>query len=386
MFRPPSYSAVKEQPKNHRGEARERARAFLFRGISDGRMLLDGSDVRLVLNSVAEFLMQEFGLPYHEAFEIAKEVIDSVRGYGPLEPLIVMDGVTDILVHRFDHITYERYGRTEIWSHVFQSEEELRLFILRLAASSRTSLNYVRPIASFLTPEGFRIAAAIPPASEYSTLALRRFLGIFSLDELVERGFLTEDLARLLARSVRERKNIIVSGGTGTGKTTFLGTLMKQIPEEETPVLIEEVREMPVENPRIRRLVARPPTVDGVGAITMADLLKLSLQMKPTRIIVSEVRDGAAFYVLQAMQVGHEGSMTTVHANSAREALEKRLPLMLAQAPEMRDIPESNRLAYILSSVDLAVHLSRDIQSGRRRVEEVVAVENGEIRSVYRAY
>lgn len=344
------------------------------------------ADDETLLRELMQHITADLGLPQVLAFRVREEIAKDLRGYSVVTDLIEDPEVSDVIIHRPDDITYEKAGVKGNWPLHFRSNEHLMLFISNLAFRGRFRIDVSNPMGSFTTPEGFRVAVAIPPVSLYPTVAIRKFTDVPTVDDLIRRGYFTPEAGEFVKAIVRGRRNLLVIGGMGTGKTTMLAILAKLFDEKEQPLLIEEVMEAPINVPHLRRLVARPPSIDGRGEVTLGMLLKTALQMKPTRVIVSEVRDGAIFYMFQAMLIGHEGSMSTLHANSAEDALFKRIPSMLAMSPEASLLSYEQRVELAASAVHFIMHLEQDPYTGERYMKalsEVVEDPEPAVRPIF---
>jgi pilus assembly protein CpaF len=335
-----------------------------------------------VQNVLLELVEQEAShLPKPSRINIAAELVDDLLGYGPLEKFFTgpeAEGVTEIKVLRWDVIRIEKEGREFAAQDEngrplrFRDEQHLRDVLDRMLAPTGRRVDLSSPRVSARLPDGSRLMAHIPPvAVNGTTLSIRRFLTNLTMEEFIRRESLSEELAEFLGACVRGRLNLVVSGGTSSGKSSFLNVLATYIPEEESIVTIEDPAELELMHPNVRRLEARPANVEGQGEITQRDLVADALRMAPKRIIVGECRRGEAFDMMQAMGTGHDGSMTTAHANSADHMLNTRLPDMIMMAN--MGLPHEAILRMIADSVDLVVHLVKD-RSGRRRVDHVCEV------------
>ncbi|MFM7260570.1 MAG: CpaF family protein [bacterium] len=303
---------------------------------------------------------------------IVQGVLDDVFGYGPLEPLFADPAVSDVLVSGPDRVWVERGGRLEESTIRFRDTAHVMQVMQRIVRNAGRRIDDRNPMVDARLPDGSRVHAIIPPlALDGPQLSIRRFpprgLG---LERLVELGSMAPETARLLESAVAGRLNVIFSGGAGVGKTTLLNAASAAIGAGERVITIEDAAELRLEGRHVIRLETRMANVEGIGAIGASELLRNALRMRPDRIIVGECRGGEAFDMLQAMNTGHEGSMTTLHANSARDALH-RLESMLAMGGF--GVPVAVLRGYIGSVVDLVVHLSR-LPDGRRVVSEVVEV------------
>ena len=291
---------------------------------------------------------------------LIKRVIDDAVGLGVLEPLIADETVTEIMVNGIDDVFIERSGRIERVPTKFTSEAEIYRLIDRIVSSVDARL-----------AGGERVNVIIPPlALDGPSITIRRFPQPFQLSDLVNRNSLPSEAADFLEALVAARFSILVSGGTGTGKTTFLNALSGVISDHERIITIEDAAELSLQQPHVVRLEARPPNIEGKGQVTIRDLVKNSLRMRPDRIIVGEVRGGEALDMLQAMNTGHEGSLTTVHANSPIDALSR-----LETLATMSDVtlPVDTIRDQINGAIDIIVQLERDSQ-GMRRVNTIEAV------------
>ena len=306
-----------------------------------------------------------------ERTRLMQRIIDEAIGLGVLEPLLADESITEILVNGMRDVFVERRGRLERIPMTFSSEEQLYQTIDRIVSTVNRRVDESSPMVDARLPGGERVNVIIPPlALDGPTITIRRFPRPFRMEDLVARRSIDALLGELLASLVRARCSVLVSGGTGTGKTTFLNALSGLIPGRERIVTIEDAAELTLQQPHVVRLESRPENVEGKGQITIRDLVRNSLRMRPERIVVGEVRGGETMAMLQAMNTGHEGSLTTVHANSAREAL-GRLET-LASMSEL-DLPSDTVRDQINGAIDVIVQLERD-GDGHRHVREVAAV------------
>ena len=302
---------------------------------------------------------------------LVKRIIDDAVGLGVLEPLIADHSVTEIMVNGADDVFVERSGRIERVPTRFTSEAELYQVIDRIVSSVNRRVDESSPMVDARLPGGERVNVIIPPlALDGPTITIRRFPEPFRLPDLVARRSLPQEAADLLGALVAARFNILVSGGTGSGKTTFLNALSGTIPDRERIVTIEDAAELSLQQPHVVRLEARPANTEGRGQVTIRDLVRNSLRMRPDRIIVGEVRGGETLDMLQAMNTGHEGSLTTVHANSAIDALSR-----LETLSSMSDVtlPVETVRDQINGAIDIIIQLERDA-TGARRVSTIEAL------------
>jgi len=262
---------------------------------------------------------------------MVREILDEIYGFGPLEPLMSDPEISDVLVNGADKVFVERNGVLEETDISFADDEHLLQLIHRLVGRAGRRIDEVSPMVDAKLPDGSRLNAVIPPlALKGPTLSIRRFrTHALLFDDMVQMGSLAPDMARFLEMAVQGRLNILISGGTGAGKTTLLNNLSRYISGRERIVTIEQTAELQLQQPDVVSLEARPSNIEGQGEINQTDLLKNSLRMRPDRIIVGESRGGEVLEMLQAMNTGHDGSMSTVHANDTRDALD-RLELMIA--------------------------------------------------------
>ena len=304
-----------------------------------------------------------------ERERLTSDLVDAVFGMGPLEALLDDDTVTEVMVNGTRSIYYERAGRLYRSDASFDSDEQVRVFIDRIIGPLGRRIDEASPMVSARLPQGHRVHAIIPPLSPDGPLiAIRLFSRrIITLEEMAARGSFDDSLRQLLVWAVVARRNVAVSGGTGSGKTTLLNALSCHIPPEERVLTIEDSAELKFDrHPHVVRLEARPPNAEGLGEVTIRDLVINALRMRPDRIIVGECRGGEALDMLQAMNTGHEGSLTTLHANAPHEVVD-RLVTMVRYAV---DLPLDVVEAQIGSAFDLVVQTTR-ARSGERYVSAV---------------
>lgn len=307
------------------------------------------------------------------------ELMDEIFGLGPLEPLMRDPAVTDILVNDPTTVYIERHGRLELTDVVFADEAHLMRIIQRIASRVGRRIDEVSPMVDARLPDGSRVNAIVPPlALDGPTLSIRRFgAEPLTIDDLVALHSIRPEVVQFLAGAIEARVGFLISGGTGAGKTTLLNALSRFIPQGERLVTIEDSAELILQHRHVVRLETRPENMEGQGAVTQRDLVRNSLRMRPDRILVGEVRGAEVWDMLQAMNTGHEGSLTTVHANDAHDAL-MRLEMMVAMTGF--EIPIHVVRQYIATGIKLVVHLSR-LKGGPRRlmrVMEIVGVQDGQ--------
>jgi pilus assembly protein CpaF len=312
---------------------------------------------------------------------LVQGVLDDMFRLGPLEPLLSDESVTDVLVVRYDLVFVERHGRIEESDVRFRDEPHLMHVIQRIVRNAGRRIDERSPMVDARLPDGSRVNAIIPPlAVDGPQLSIRRFPPRSpGLDRLVELGSLAPATADLLRAAVAGRLNILFAGGAGVGKTTMLNAASAWIDPRERVITIEDAAELRLKGAHVVRLETRAANVEGIGAVAARELLRNALRMRPDRIIVGECRGVEAFDMMQAMNTGHEGSMTTLHANSARDTL-TRLESMLAMGGF--DVPVRVLREYIASAIHMVVHLSR-LPDGRRVVNEVVEVRTSDGESIH---
>ena len=333
--------------------------------------LLPERELRSQLRSLATHLcgQQSVNLPPDDREAMVREIMDEIYGFGAIEPLMNDPEVSDVLINGPDSVFIERNGLLERTDIRFASNEHLIHFIQRLVGRAGRRIDEVSPMVDCKLPDGSRLNAVIPPlALRGPTVSIRRFKSAgVSFEDMVRGGTLTPEMADFMVACVRGRMNVVVSGGTGAGKTTMLNNIGRFIPETERIVTIEQTAELQMQQNDVVALETRPPNVEGRGEITQRDLLKNSLRMRPDRIIVGEARGGEVLDMLQAMNTGHDGSMSTVHANDTRDALD-RMELMIALSGV--ELPTVVARQYIASAVQILIHMMR-LSTGERKVMRI---------------
>jgi len=315
-------------------------------------------------------------LSFAEREKLSREILDEIFGLGPLEPLLKDPTISDILVNRFDRVYVERAGKLEITGLSFKDNQHLMQIIDRIVSRIGRRVDESSPMVDARLQDGSRVNAIIPPlALDGACLSIRRFgRDPITARNMLDNKTLTEPMLELLSAVVKGRLNVIISGGTGAGKTTVLNVLSGYIPNSERIVTIEDAAELQLKQEHIVRLETRPPNIEGKGSVRMRQLVINSLRMRPDRIVVGEVRGEEAFDMLQAMNTGHEGSLTTVHANSPRDAL-ARIENMVSMAN--LNIPERAIRHQIANAVHAVVQVAR-LSDGSRKIltiSEVIGME-----------
>ena len=345
---------------------------------------LDQDTLRRELRGFVERALQQEGanLPLNaaERERLLTEIQDEVLGLGPLEPFLQDPTVSDILVNTFKRIYVERFGKLELTDARFKDDAHLRKIIDKIVSSVGRRIDESSPMVDARLKDGSRVNAVIPPlAIDGPMLSIRRFsVDPLEMEDLIRFKTLTPEIGEILQGTVKARLNVLVSGGTGSGKTTTLNVLSRFIPGHERVVTIEDAAELQLKQHHVVRLETRPPNIEGKGEVTQRDLVRNSLRMRPDRIIVGEVRGQEAFDMLQAMNTGHEGSLTTIHSNSPRDAL-IRIETMVSMA--RLDIPTEFLRRYISSALDVVIHIAR-MPDGTRKLmsfQEVTGMEGNVI-------
>jgi pilus assembly protein CpaF len=339
----------------------------------------DGSDPRerVVAAAAARLASTETPLSREERERLCEEIADDILGYGPLEPMLEDKTVTEIMVNGHDRVYVERDGLIESTSAAFANDAHLMRIIEKIVSQVGRRIDEASPMVDARLPDGSRVNAIIPPlALDGPSLTIRKFDGgAYWIEDLVALGTLSEPAARFLEDCVSGKLNVLISGGTGTGKTTLLNALSGFAGADERIITIEDAAELELQQEHVIRLEARPSNIEGTGEIRIRDLVRNALRMRPDRIIVGEVRGAETLDMLQAMNTGHEGSLTTIHANSPRDALARLETLVLTAGVELplRAIREQ-----IASAFDLVIHLARLVDGSRRitHITEVLRMES----------
>jgi pilus assembly protein CpaF len=385
-------TAVVVTPREHHGTHRRSGRSDPFatvkRSVHEGLLEvlgptlydahLDQRELELQVMQTLQAVLQRDETPLTSAdrSRVAQEVADEILGHGPLEPYLRDPEVSEIMVNGYDQIYVEREGRIYPVPATFTDESHLRRTIEKIVARVGRRVDESSPMVDARLPDGSRVNAVIPPiALDGSLLTIRKFAAEpFTVEDLITFGTMTPAVAELLEACVRGRLNIVIGGGTGSGKTTTLNVLSSFVPADERIVTIEDAAELQLRQEHVLRMESRPASLEGSGQVSIRDLVRNALRMRPDRIIIGEIRDGAALDMLQAMNTGHDGSVTTLHSNSPRDSL-ARLETMVLMA--QMDLPQRAIREQMTAAIDLVVHQSR-LKDGTRRITHVTEVEGME--------
>jgi pilus assembly protein CpaF len=339
---------------------------------------MDRAEVNRVIGGVVRDLLEDEGIPLNleERDRLTSQVLDEIFGLGPLQPLMEDPSISDILVDTHARVLVERDGKLFDTDVRFQDDRHLLKVIDRIVSAVGRRIDDSSPMVDARLPDGSRMNAVIPPlAVDGPHLSIRKFkTDVLSAEDLIRMGTLSETLVELMTGVVRSRLNVLISGGTGAGKTTLLNVLSSFIPANERIVTVEDSAELQLRQPRVVRLETRPPNLEGQGAVNQRALVINALRMRPDRIVVGEVRSSEAIDMLQAMNTGHDGSLTTLHSNSPRDAL-NRLETMVAMAN--LNLPERAVRQQVAAAIHVVVQLAR-FSDGKRRLtclSEIVGME-----------
>jgi pilus assembly protein CpaF len=347
-----------------------------------GLEALAKEDLRREIRGALTQIIQMENVPLNQIERdiMIEEVMNEVLGFGPLETLLKDSTISDILVNNYHSVYIERNGRLEMTNVRFKNDEHLLHIIHRIVSTIGRRIDESSPMVDARLPDGSRVNAIIPPlAIDGPCVSIRRFGSRpLQFDDLIKNESVLQEMVEFITGCVRAKLNILISGGTGSGKTTLLNALSSFIPEVErivTPeveriVTIEDSAELQLQQIHVVRLETRPPNIEGMGEVTQRDLVKNCLRMRPDRIILGEVRAGEALDMLQAMNTGHEGSLTTIHANSTRDAL-SRLETMVAMAG--LDLPDKAIRQQVASAIDIIIQASR-LPDGKRKVVTIAEI------------
>jgi pilus assembly protein CpaF len=346
---------------------------------ADGEVdLSHGPQMHQMIEALFNRILNEENLLYTRAVRsrLLDWVIADILGFGPIEPLLKEPSITEVMVNGFDNIYIERFGKVEKTKITFENDTHLMRIIDRIVAPLGRRVDESSPMVDARLPNGFRVNVIIPPLSLIGPmLTVRKFAQTpFTAQDLVANGTLTTSLVNFLKACVEARVNLVISGGTGSGKTTLLNVVSAFIPSHERIITIEDIAELQLKQEHVGRLEKRPPNVEGKGEVSIRQLVINSLRMRPDRIIVGEARGGEALDMLQAMNTGHDGSMTTIHSNSPRDTL-RRIETMVLMAG--LELPLRAIREQVSSAIELIIHMER-LRDGTRKVVHVAEVQGME--------
>ena len=373
--------------KGSRRDDYQRLKAKIHRKVIER---IDFSNIDLIekdllgreISRIIESLIAEENTPLSgpEKASLMVDVLHETFGLGPIEPLLADPDISDILVNRYNQVYIEKFGKLSKVDLTFRDDNHLMQIIDRIVSKIGRRIDESSPYVDARLPDGSRVNAIIPPlALDGPVLSIRRFgVSPFKMSDVLSFGSLVQNMAKILEGCVKTRLNMLISGGSGTGKTTLLNILSEFIPHDERVVTIEDSAELQLKQEHVVRLETRPPNLEGKGEVTQRDLVRNSLRMRPDRIIVGEVRGGEALDMLQAMNTGHDGSLSTIHANTPRDAV-ARLETMVLMAG--MDLPERAIKEQVASAIDVIIHLAR-LSDGSRKlmnISEITGMEGNTI-------
>ena len=375
------------EAKNLGGTEQVSADAYMIRDRVQRRLLTEADgevdlshipQMHQMIESLFNKVLSEENLLYTRAVRarLLDWVISDILGFGPLEPLLQEPTITEVMVNGYDNVYIERFGKVEITRVTFENEAHLMRIIDRIVAPLGRRVDESSPMVDARLPNGYRVNVIIPPLSLIGPmLTIRKFAQTpYTAQDLVANGTLTTSLVNFLKACVEARINIVISGGTGSGKTTLLNVVSAFIPSTERIITIEDIAELQLKQEHVGRLEKRPSNVEGKGEVTIRQLVINSLRMRPDRIIVGEARGGEALDMLQAMNTGHDGSMTTIHSNSPRDTL-RRIETMVLMAG--LELPLKAIREQVSSAIELIIHMER-LRDGTRKVVHVAEVQGME--------
>ena len=343
--------------------------------------VMSETDLEDTILQMLEEMFQDVYIPMEEKADITDQVYSAIRGLGILDSIIHDDTITEVMINGPDHVFIEQNGKVRRISDTFENEQKLEDIIQRVVGMAGREVNQANPIVDTRLPDGSRVNVVLPPISlKGAIVTIRKFSKEpMTIAKLIEYGSITQEIADVLEILVKAKYNIFICGGTGSGKTTFLNAVSHFIPKDERIITIEDSAELQIEGlDNLVSLETRNANTAGVGAVTIRDLIRSSLRMRPERIIVGEVRGAEALDMLQAMNTGHDGSLSTGHANSTKDML-SRLETMVLTGAE--GLPLDAVRQQIASAIDIIIHLSRLRDRSRKTMEitEVTGYENGQI-------
>ncbi|WP_349945310.1 CpaF family protein [Lacrimispora sp. BS-2] len=360
-------------------DERRKLREEIMRELDERQQVTDEELYAIIDRRILEYGQISF-LPLKRKMELRGRLFDSFRRLGVLQELVDDEDVTEIMVNGASHVYVERNGHMEKWDRAFDSQEQLEDTIQQIVSRVNRTVNVSRPMADARLPDGSRVHVVLPPiALDGPAVTIRKFPKPITMTRLLKLGSVTEEAAIFLKCIVEAGYNIFISGGTNSGKSTFLNALSAYIPREERIVTIEDSAELKITHiPNLVRLETREANGEGDGEVTMGDLIRAALRMNPSRIIVGEVRGREALDMISAMNTGHDGSLSTGHGNSPRDML-SRLETMVLMGT---DIPLAAVRSQVAAAIDILIHLGRLRDKSRRvlSIVEVIGYEDGEIR------
>ncbi|MBI4745575.1 MAG: CpaF family protein [Deltaproteobacteria bacterium] len=336
----------------------------------------DAVTLREEIAVIAKDELSSTPLTFHERQRIVGEIINELTGFGPIEPLLKDQTISDIIVNGPADVFIERYGRLERVKARFRGREHLMHTIRKLVGAAGRRIDESAPMVDAFLSDNSRVNAIIPPVAFAPSVSIRKFMrSVTGLKQMIDIGSISAEMGEFLRLCIEGKLNILVSGGTGTGKTTLLNAISKFIPQSERIITVEDSFELMISQPNMVRLVTRLPNVEGKGGVSQRQLVINCLRMRPDRIIVGEVRGSEVWDMLQAMNTGHAGSITTVHANSALDSLHRLETMAMLTGYE---ITEATLKAIISRSIDIVIHLARFVTGERKiiQITEIVGVEN----------
>jgi len=360
-------------------ESKNAILAYLVQNID--QKLLEKGDEALLRRRVEELVEEKLRsekLPFSRQMRnrLVSDMADEILGFGPIEPLLRDPTVTEVMINRPDQVYCERFGKLELTDIQFRDYEHIRHVIDKIVTPLGRRVDESSPMVDARLPDGSRVNAIVPPLSlNGPVLTIRKFsVDPYTVEDLIGFGTITQGMAAFLAACVKVKLNILVSGGSGAGKTTLLNVLSSFIPEGERVVTVEDAAELKLHQPHVVRLESRPPNIEGRGEVKIRDLVRNCLRMRPDRIVVGEVRGGEALDMLQAMNTGHEGSISTIHANTPRDALARMETMVMMSGMEL---PSRAIREQIAAAIHLIVQIAR-LSDGSRKVASVCEVQGME--------
>ena len=380
----PAKPSAKADPATRWAAAKRKVREGVLKELAPkvSRGEAQGQDLESeVLTLVDRMLGQEdLKISVADRRAFVSEIISDMLGYGVIDELLQDPDVTEVMCNDYDEIWVERDGIVAKTDLAFGSRVEYRTVIEKIVSAVGRRVDESSPMVDARLPDGSRVNAIVPPLAVHGAcLTIRRFSeDPFTVQDLIGFGSLSDDLAVVLEACVRGRLNVLISGGTATGKTTMLNVLSRFIPEHERIITVEDAAELQLQQPHVVTLEARPSNAEGEGQVTIRELVRNTMRMRPDRIVVGECRGGEALDMLQAMNTGHEGSMTTLHANSARDAFQRLEMLVLMSG---HDLPERAIREMITSAIDIVIQITR-LPDGSRKVTSVQEVQGMEDRTI----